>query len=388
MARDTKLGPEEITRDIPNVSEEALKKSGRSRHRSISVRKCSRRAIILVGKITPKGESPMTPEEKLLRAISRKRHRMCATPPCTQPRPPSAPSSKCASSTATGWKRRARHGDRARRNRAPGQGPRRRTGDPGPQRLCRLIDMLRGPRGRRRPEGLQEGHGMTCRAGCVRNPPPPVVDVCRRGRKAQARSKRCVVQYDESKSLLEHRFMDKVEKVQRGDKMPPGRMKMVKVFVAVKRKIQPGDKMPAVTATRASSPASCRSRTCRSSKTGRMWTSFSTRSACLAHECRPDPRDPPWLGLRGHGPPDRRYAGCLQGRRQHRAAARHHRQRHRVRSEGEPIKQYDDESIVRLAEHPPRRLHRHARLRRRGREGRQRDACAGRPEGHRSVHAL
>src|SRR3546814_804785 len=50
-------------------------------------------------------------------------------------------------------------------------------------------------------------------------------------------------QYDESKSLLEHRFMDKVEKVQRGDEMPPGVMKMVKVFVAVKRKIQPGDKM-------------------------------------------------------------------------------------------------------------------------------------------------
>jgi DNA-directed RNA polymerase subunit beta len=46
-----------------------------------------------------------------------------------------------------------------------------------------------------------------------------------------------------AKSLLEQRFMDKVEKVQRGDEMPPGVMKMVKVFVAVKRKIQPGDKM-------------------------------------------------------------------------------------------------------------------------------------------------
>ncbi len=50
-------------------------------------------------------------------------------------------------------------------------------------------------------------------------------------------------QYDDSKKLLEARFMDKVEKVQRGDEMPPGVMKMVKVFVAVKRKIQPGDKM-------------------------------------------------------------------------------------------------------------------------------------------------
>jgi len=50
-------------------------------------------------------------------------------------------------------------------------------------------------------------------------------------------------QYDESKKLLEQRFLNKVEKLQRGDELPPGVMKMVKVFVAVKRKIQPGDKM-------------------------------------------------------------------------------------------------------------------------------------------------
>ena len=50
-------------------------------------------------------------------------------------------------------------------------------------------------------------------------------------------------QYDESKSMLEGRFMDKVEKIQRGDELLPGVMKMVKVFVAIKRKLQPGDKM-------------------------------------------------------------------------------------------------------------------------------------------------
>jgi DNA-directed RNA polymerase subunit beta len=50
-------------------------------------------------------------------------------------------------------------------------------------------------------------------------------------------------QYDESKKMLEQRFMDKVDKLQRGDELPPGVMKMVKVFIAVKRKIQPGDKM-------------------------------------------------------------------------------------------------------------------------------------------------
>nr|WP_233346926.1 hypothetical protein [Hyphobacterium sp. CCMP332] len=50
-------------------------------------------------------------------------------------------------------------------------------------------------------------------------------------------------QYDDSKARLDRRFEDKVDKLQRGDEMPPGVMKMVKVFVAVKRKLQPGDKM-------------------------------------------------------------------------------------------------------------------------------------------------
>ena len=67
MARDTKLGPEEITRDIPNVSEEALRNLDEAGIVFIGAE--VNPGDILVGKITPKGESPMTPEEKLLRAI-------------------------------------------------------------------------------------------------------------------------------------------------------------------------------------------------------------------------------------------------------------------------------------------------------------------------------
>src|SRR5207249_10230723 len=66
-ARDTKLGPEEITRDIPNVSEEVLKNLDEAGIVYIGAE--VQAGDILVGKITPKGESPMTPEEKLLRAI-------------------------------------------------------------------------------------------------------------------------------------------------------------------------------------------------------------------------------------------------------------------------------------------------------------------------------
>jgi DNA-directed RNA polymerase subunit beta len=67
MARDTKLGPEDITRDIPNVGEEALRNLDEAGIVYIGAE--VQPGDILVGKITPKGESPMTPEEKLLRAI-------------------------------------------------------------------------------------------------------------------------------------------------------------------------------------------------------------------------------------------------------------------------------------------------------------------------------
>ncbi|MEG1028641.1 MAG: DNA-directed RNA polymerase subunit beta, partial [Brevundimonas sp.] len=67
MARDTKLGPEEITRDIPNVGEEALRNLDEAGIVAIGAE--VQPGDILCGKVTPKGESPMTPEEKLLRAI-------------------------------------------------------------------------------------------------------------------------------------------------------------------------------------------------------------------------------------------------------------------------------------------------------------------------------
>jgi DNA-directed RNA polymerase subunit beta len=65
----------------------------------------------------------------------------------------------------------------------------------------------------------------------------------RRSREAAGRIEALQEQYDDSSKLLESRFNDKVEKVQRGDELPPGVMKIVKVFLSVKRKLQPGDKM-------------------------------------------------------------------------------------------------------------------------------------------------
>ena len=122
MARDTKLGQEEITRDIPNVGEEALKNLDEAGIVYIGAE--VKPGDILVGKVTPKGESPMTPEEKLLRAIFGEK---------------ASDVRDTSSASAAGRVRhhrrsagllaprrregRTRIGDRADRNRTPRQGP-------------------------------------------------------------------------------------------------------------------------------------------------------------------------------------------------------------------------------------------------------------------------
>jgi DNA-directed RNA polymerase subunit beta len=106
----------------------------------------------------------------------------------------------------------------------------------------RLIDMLRGQVSIAGPKGFKKGTELS-NAVVAEYPRSQWWMFAVEDEKVQGELEALRGQYDESKSRLEQRFMDKVEKVQRGDEMPPGVMKMVKVFVAVKRKIQPGDKM-------------------------------------------------------------------------------------------------------------------------------------------------
>jgi DNA-directed RNA polymerase subunit beta len=108
--------------------------------------------------------------------------------------------------------------------------------------MRRLSDMLVGKEAIAGPKGFKKGTKLS-KEVLDEYPAFAVVAVRRRGREAAGELEALRGQYDESKKALEQRFMDKVEKVQRGDEMPPGVMKMVKVFVAVKRKMQPGDKM-------------------------------------------------------------------------------------------------------------------------------------------------
>lgn len=241
MARDTKLGPEEITRDIPNVSEEALKNLDEAGIVYIGAE--VRAGDILVGKITPKGESPMTPEEKLLRAIfgekaSDVRDTSLRVPPGVQ-------------GTIVEVRVFNRHGvDKDERALAiEREEIERLAKDRDDEQAIldrnvynRLAELLEGRQGIAGPKGFKKDTKIT-RAVLEEYPKSQWWLFASPNDKLMAEIEAMRKQYDESKKGLEQRFLDKVEKLQRGDELPPGVMKMVKVFVAVKRKIQPGDKM-------------------------------------------------------------------------------------------------------------------------------------------------
>ncbi|MBO6766596.1 DNA-directed RNA polymerase subunit beta [Maricaulis sp.] len=239
-ARDTKLGPEEITRDIPNVGEEALRNLDEAGIVAVGAEVGP--GDILVGKVTPKGESPMTPEEKLLRAIFGEK---ASDVRDTSLRMPSG-----ATGTVVEVRVFNRHGvDKDERAISIEREEIERLGKDRDDELHilerniyqRLGDLLlgktavSGPRGFAKGKVTQEALDETPRSQWWR--------IGLDDEKAMGEVEALQKQYDDSKARLDRRFEDKVDKLQRGDEMPPGVMKMVKVFVAVKRKLQPGDKM-------------------------------------------------------------------------------------------------------------------------------------------------
>lgn len=243
MARDTKLGNEEITRDIPNIGEEILKNLDEAGIISIGAE--VRAGDILVGKVTPKGESPVTPEEKLLRAIfgekaSDVRDSSLRVPPGV-------------SGTVVEVRVFSRRGldkderslsiekveiDRLAKDRDAEKVILERNFYAGLQKLLLGEVLVKAPTG----VNISSGTSIT-------------EDLLKGLTKGQWRQ--IVVEKDATAKKIDllkthidnaiqdlmQRFEEKVEKLRRGDELPPGVLKMVKVFVAVKRKLQPGDKM-------------------------------------------------------------------------------------------------------------------------------------------------
>ena len=241
MARDTKLGPEEITRDIPNVSEEALRNLDEAGIVYIGAEVAP--GDILVGKITPKGESPMTPEEKLLRAIFGEK--------ASDVRDTSLKLPPGVSGTVVEVRVFNRHGvDKDERAMAIERDEIQRLGKDHDDELAilerttynHLEELLLDKTAASGPKGLTAGAKVTHSVleGITRG---HWWQIALENEKAASEIEALRKQFDEGKDRLKKRFQNKVEKVQRGDELPPGVMKMVKVFVAVKRKLQPGDKM-------------------------------------------------------------------------------------------------------------------------------------------------
>lgn len=241
IARDTKLGQEEITRDIPNVGEEALKQLDEAGVVYIGAE--VKAGDILVGKVTPKGESPMTPEEKLLRAIFGEK---AADVRDTSLRVPPG-----ISGTVVEVRVFSRRGvDKDERAMAIEQSE---------------IEALAKDRDDERK--ILEGNyydrlkaallGQTATGGVKRVEAGTVLNEEILNDIPASQWRKIAVEddavmkdieqmskvFDAGIEKLQERFENKVEKLQRGDEMPPGVLKMVKVFIAVKRKLQPGDKM-------------------------------------------------------------------------------------------------------------------------------------------------
>ncbi len=240
-ARDTKLGPEEITRDIPNVSEEALKNLDEAGIVYIGAE--VQPGDILVGKITPKGESPMTPEEKLLRAIFGEK--------ASDVRDTSLRLPPGVAGTVVEVRVFNRHGvEKDERAMAIEREEIERLAKDRDDELHildrnvygRLRDILIGKEVARGPKGLRKGTEASEEL-LSDVPRSQWWDIALKDEQAMAGIEAIRRQYDDAKKRLEQRFVDKIDKLKRGDELPPGVMKMVKVFVAVKRKIQPGDKM-------------------------------------------------------------------------------------------------------------------------------------------------
>jgi DNA-directed RNA polymerase subunit beta len=242
MARDTKLGPEDITRDIPNVGEEALRNLDEAGIVYIGAE--VEPGDILVGKITPKGESPMTPEEKLpSRHLRREGLGLSATPRSACRRACRARSWKSASSTATAStstiapaRSRPEEKDRLRKDAEDERTILKRAS------FSRLREMLIGQVATAAPKGVKKGAAID-EATLESLDRYDWWKFAVQDDRVQADLEAVRTQYDDAEAVIRRRLEDRIEKLERGDELPPGVLKMVKVFVAVKRKLQPGDKM-------------------------------------------------------------------------------------------------------------------------------------------------
>ncbi|WP_375329916.1 DNA-directed RNA polymerase subunit beta [Candidatus Tisiphia endosymbiont of Nemotelus uliginosus] len=241
IARDTRLGPEEITRDIPNVSDESL------RHLDevgiVYVGAEVKPGDILVGKVTPKSESPMTPEEKLLRAIFGEK--------ASDVRDSSLRVPSGITGTVVEVRVFSRRGvEKDERAIAIEKQQIEKLSKDRDDEL-RIIEhfvfmrlekiligqiVVSGPKSVKYGQLISDQILKSLSKGQFWQLIVEDTDVMNEIEQIKRH-------YDEKKDRLNKRFSSKVEKLQSGDDLPQGVLKVVKVFIATKHKLQPGDKM-------------------------------------------------------------------------------------------------------------------------------------------------
>lgn len=241
VARDTKLGPEEITADIPNVGEAALAKLDESGIVYIGAE--VKAGDILVGKVTPKGETQLTPEEKLLRAIFGEK---ASDVKDTSLRVPSGMDGTVIDVqvfTRDGVKKdeRAKQIEQAEIERV--------KKDLNDQlRIIemdfyqRIEQMVLGKVAQSGPAKLKSGTAVTAEYLAALKP-SQWSEIRLKDEDINLQLETIASQIDQQREEMAKRLEEKKRKIAIGDDLPPGVLKMVKVYLAVKRRIQPGDKM-------------------------------------------------------------------------------------------------------------------------------------------------
>ena len=306
VARDTKLGKEEITRDIPNVGEEALKDLDESGIVRIGAE--VKAGDILVGKITPKGETQLSPEEKLLRAIfGEKAGDVRDTSLRVPPGVTGIVIDARVFARKGAEKDERAQADRGRREATScSSGQARRDQDHlGRPTTAGSRELLLGKTtasqaGRRQGQG-PGGQGRRARRRDPRRGPAPLLargpldhgDGKIEERLEQLARKREEDVFDE----IETSYSEKIAKLTKGDELPPGVIKMVKVYVAIKRKLsgrRQDGRPPRQQGRHLADPARGGHAVPRGRHAGRHRPQPAGRA--VPHERRPDPRDPPGLG--------------------------------------------------------------------------------------------
>ena len=241
MARDTKLGQEEITRDIPNVGEDALRNLDESGIIYIGAE--VKAGDILVGKVTPKGESLVTPEEKLLRAIFGEK--------ASDVRDTSLRAQPGIEGVVVDVQVFNRRGvEKDERSLAIEQAEISKLAKDRDDEMNivrksynqRLKEMLLGQTVIDAPKGIAKKLVLT--EEILKNIPEyQLSKIVIKDEELMAKIEGFTNAFNERLEKVQKHFEQKVEEVQRGDDLLPGVLKQVKVFIATKRKMQTGDKM-------------------------------------------------------------------------------------------------------------------------------------------------